>query len=400
MHNECWGVILAAGQGSRMARATGGEAKQFLPYRGVPLWWHPARALAASPRLHGLVFVFPAGRLEQARKEALALNRRESLGVPMLFAEGGERRQDSVRHALAVLPDTCRTVLIHDGARPFVTPKTVEDCISSVYEFGSGIAANRITDTVKACEGDFIDRTVNREKLRTVQTPQGFYLKDIRDAYAQVSDESLFDDSEVYERAGKRPHLFYADRANLKITYPEDLKAFERTLRSSEELRADDGMRTGFGHDIHAFARGRKLLLAGVEIPYSMGLEGHSDADVLVHSVMDALLSAAGLRDIGCYFPNTDPRYKNISSMKLLDKVLFLIFERGYAPVNVAVSVICEQPKLADHIPDMRRNLAAALGLPEDSVGISAGTNEKLGFLGEGKGICALCQCLIKKCIF
>lgn len=380
-------VLTCAGSGSRFSHA---QNKLFLEVGGKSVLQHTLDALNRCRGIDRIVLVYAeenADRLPSLRSE-----------IPLEFVLGGESRTRSVKNGLAACD--CDIVLIHDGARPFVTPKTVEDCISSVYEFGSGIAANRITDTVKACEGDFIDRTVNREKLRTVQTPQGFYLKDIRDAYAQVSDESLFDDSEVYERAGKRPHLFYADRANLKITYPEDLKAFERTLRSSEELRADDGMRTGFGHDIHAFARGRKLLLAGVEIPYSMGLEGHSDADVLVHSVMDALLSAAGLRDIGCYFPNTDPRYKNISSMKLLDKVLFLIFERGYAPVNVAVSVICEQPKLADHIPDMRRNLAAALGLPEDSVGISAGTNEKLGFLGEGKGICALCQCLIKKCIF
>ena len=380
-------VLTCAGSGSRFSHA---QNKLFLEVGGKSVLQHTLDALNRCRGIDRIVLVYAeenADRLPSLRSE-----------IPLEFVLGGESRTRSVKNGLAACD--CDIVLIHDGARPFDTPKTVEDCISSVYEFGSGIAANRITDTVKACEGDFIDRTVNREKLRTVQTPQGFYLKDIRDAYAQVSDESLFDDSEVYERAGKRPHLFYADRANLKITYPEDLKAFERTLRSSEELRADDGIRTGFGHDIHAFARGRKLMLAGVEIPYSMGLEGHSDADVLVHSVMDALLSAAGLRDIGCYFPNTDPRYKNISSMKLLDKVLFLIFERGYAPVNVAVSVICEQPKLADHIPDMRRNLAAALGLPEDSVGISAGTNEKLGFLGEGKGICALCQCLIKKCIF
>ena len=169
MHNECWGVILAAGQGSRMARATGGEAKQFLPYRGVPLWWHPARALAASPRLHGLVFVFPAGRLEQARKEALALNRRESLGVPMLFAEGGERRQDSVRHALAVLPDTCRTVLIHDGSRPFLHTALVTKLAEALDENDvSGVIPGLpVTDTIKETDArGLVQRTPERALLR------------------------------------------------------------------------------------------------------------------------------------------------------------------------------------------------------------------------------------------
>ena len=381
-------VLTCAGSGSRFSHA---QNKLFLEVGGKSVLQHTLDALNRCRGLDRIVLVYAeenADRLPALRSE-----------IPLEFVKGGESRTRSVKNGLAACD--CDIVLIHDGARPFVTQKTIEDCISSVYEFGSGIAANRITDTVKYCEGDRIDRTVNREKLRTVQTPQGFYLKDIRDAYAQVSDECLFDDSEVYERAGKNPHLFYADRGNIKITYPEDLKAFERSLHSDRERMDSDGLRTGFGHDIHAFAKGRKLVLGGVVVPCDLGgLEGHSDADVLVHSVMDALLSAAGLRDIGCYFPNTDPAYRNISSLKLLDKVLFLIFERGYAPVNVSVSLICEQPKLADFIPEMRKNLAAALGLSEDGVGISAGTNEKLGFLGEGKGICALCQCLIKKCIF
>lgn len=249
------------------------------------------------------------------------------------------------------------------------------------------------------------------------------------------------DDAQVYERSGRVPHLFPGDARNHKITYPEDLAFFadlarieslvhpstergcepppeprERELSSpdlpqpaegavcarlapalsSSPLLQTPGVRVGFGHDVHRLVPGRRLVLGGEEIPFSLGLAGHSDADVLVHALMDAMLSAAGLRDIGCYFPDTDPRYAGISSLTLLGEVTDLLRGAGYAVGNASVSVVCEQPKLRDYIPAMKERIAAVLGISTADLGISAGTNEGLGALGEGQGICALAACLIR----
>lgn len=387
MHNECWGIILAAGRGSRMAQATGGESKQFLPYRGAPLWWHPARAMAASPLVHGLVLVFPRGRLEQARAEALALNRKESCGVPLRFAEGGDRRQDSVRHALAVLPESCERVLIHDGARPFLRTALVTklaDALSSPAVSGV-IPGVPVTDTVKETDASgLVTRTPERESLRAVQTPQAFRLSELKAAHARADDEgwNVTDDASLMERIGRPVLVVEGDRDNVKITNPQDLALLADQTPSLPCC--------GYGYDVHAYGGSRPLVLGGVEIGGEYRIHAHSDGDVLLHALMDAILGCFAGGDIGRLFPDNDPAFENISSSVLLDQVLTLTAEAGVRLVHADLTVVAQKPKLAPHADAIRRNVARLLDLPLSHVSFKATTEEKLGFTGELRGIKAV----------
>lgn len=387
MEHECWGVVLAAGQGSRMAQATGGEAKQFLPYRGAPLWWHPARAMAASPLVHGLVFVFPAGRLDAAEAQALALNAKESLGVPLRFAEGGERRQDSVRHALDVLPESCESVLIHDGARPFLRTALVTKVAAALREGGiSGVIPGvPVTDTVKETDASgLVARTPERETLRAVQTPQAFMLSQLREAHARADAEgwSVTDDASLLERCHLPVLVVDGDRDNVKITNPQDL-----ALLSEQKPLLPC---CGYGYDVHAYGGNRPLTLGGVEIGGEFLILAHSDGDVLLHALMDAVLGCFAGGDIGRLFPDSDPAFDNVSSVVLLDRVMTLAAEANVRLVHVDLTVVAQKPKLAPKADAIRRNVARLLDLPLDHVAFKATTEEKLGFTGELRGIKAV----------
>lgn len=387
MQHECWGVILAAGQGSRMAQATGGEAKQFLPYRGAPLWWHPARAMAASALLHGIVFVFPAGRLDEAKAQALALNAGESLGVPLRFAEGGERRQDSVRHALAVLPDSCEKVLIHDGARPFLRTALVTRLADALHagEISGVIPGISVTDTIKETDASgLVLRTPERDRLRAVQTPQAFFLSELRQAHARADAEgwNVTDDASLMERCGLPVLVVEGDGDNVKITNPQDLAL----LSESKPLLPC----CGYGYDVHAYGGNRPLTLGGVETGGEYLVLAHSDGDVLLHALMDAILGCFAGGDIGRLFPDNDPAFDNVSSSVLLDRVLTLAAEANVRLVHVDLTVVAQKPKLAPKADAIRRNVARLLDLPLDHVAFKATTEEKLGFTGELKGIKAV----------
>ena len=387
MHNECWGVILAAGQGRRMAEATGGEAKQFLPYQGAPLWWHSARAMAASPLIHGLVFVFPEERLERARQEALELNAKESCGVPLRFAAGGERRQDSVRHALAALPDDCRTVLIHDGARPFLRTALVTRLADALREGSvSGVIPGvSVTDTVKETDArGFVTRTPERATLRAVQTPQAFELAALREAHKRADREgwNVTDDASLMERVGSPVLVVEGDRDNVKITNPQDLALLAEHKPSLPCC--------GYGYDVHAYGGNRPLMLGGVEIGGEYLIRAHSDGDVLLHALMDAVLGCFAGGDIGQLFPDNDPAFDNISSVVLLDQVLAKAAEAHVRLVHADLTVIAQKPKLAPRADAIRRNVARLLDLPLDHVAFKATTEEKLGFTGALQGIKAV----------
>ncbi len=386
MRNECWGVILAAGQGSRMAQATGGEAKQFLPYRGAPLWWHSARAMAASPLVHGLVFVFPEDRLDAARREALELNARESCGVPLLFAAGGSRRQDSVRHALAVLPESCEKVLIHDGARPFLRTALVTRLAQALTDGVSGVIPGiAVTDTVKEVnEEGIVSRTPDRETLRAVQTPQAFLLDELRRAHALADAEgwNVTDDASLMERISRPVLVIEGDRDNVKITNPQDL-----ALLAEQKISLPC---CGYGYDVHAYGGNRPLVLGGVEIGGEYLIRAHSDGDVLLHALMDAVLGCFAGGDIGRLFPDNDPAFDNISSVVLLDHVLTKAAEAGVRLVHADLTVVAQKPKLAPRADAIRRNVARLLDLPLDHVAFKATTEEKLGFTGALQGIKAV----------
>ena len=287
---------------------------------------------------------------------------------------GGETRSASVYNALQAV--TSDIVLIHDGARPYVTQTLIKGCIQSVKAYGSGICALPCVDTTAVCKNGKIIDVPDRNTLYQIQTPQGFFTENISTAYKLAfanGDTEFTDDSAVFKRYCALPTLCDGDAKNVKLTRKCD---FEQPSL------------IGFGIDTHAFGKEQNyIVLAGVKIPSQTGLIAHSDGDVLCHAVMDAMLSACGLKDIGHYFPDTDEQWKNADSMNMLARVRALVQEQGYAVSNLSVSVQAEKPRLAKYIEAMKNNLAGALGIDPTRVGVGAGTNEGLGYVGEGKGI-------------
>ena len=298
---------------------------------------------------------------------------------------GGETRTQSVYNALRQA--TADIILIHDGARPYVTREIIEGCIHSVKTQGSGVCAVECRDTVAIVKDGKIMQVPQRDTLRQIQTPQGFFRENILYAYERAFESEktgYTDDSSVFADYCGLPHICAGARENIKVTYAEDF--------------IDQAARCGFGVDTHAFGKEQDyILLAGVKIPSHSGLIAHSDGDVLVHAVMDALLSAAGLKDIGHYFPDTDEKWKGASSMQMLSQVLDLLQDKGYAVKNLSVAIQAEKPRLAKYIDEMKNSLSSALKIDPTCVGISAGTNEGLGYVGEGKGITVNAYALLKK---
>ena len=294
--------------------------------------------------------------------------------------KGGSTRFESVRNGISAGPEH-DYICIHDAARPFASQKLVRNVIEKAFEYGAAAPCVPVKDTIKYTEDGFISGTPDRNKLRAVQTPQVFK----RDHYlsALASSEDAFDDCQVMERAGYRIFPAEGEESNYKITTREDV----------EELTGMSGIRIGHGYDVHRLVEGRKLILCGVDVPYEKGLDGHSDADVAVHALMDAILGAAGLPDIGKQFPDNDPQYLRANSVVLLSKVMELISEKGWELGNADITIVCQKPKLAPFIPGMRSTLERVLG--KGRVNIKATTEEKLGFTGSGEGIAAHAVALI-----
>ena len=289
------------------------------------------------------------------------------------IANGGATRTDSVKNALALV--TGNIVLIHDGARPFVSERIIKDCIESVKKYGSGVTALPSPDTI-ALNSTEKTEYIGKKDLFRIQTPQAFYTNDIIRAYEKAGNVAFNDDGEVYLNCFNRVSFVTGDKDNIKLTYPED---FNDTKKET---------RFGTGFDCHRLVENRKLILGGVEIAHDKGLMGHSDADVLTHAIMDAILSACAMRDIGFWFPDSDEKYKDADSIRLLAEVLRIVGEKGFMVESVSAVIMAEKPKLLKHIPTITEGLALALGLSPDKVGISATTLEGLGFVGREEGIC------------
>lgn len=268
-------------------------------------------------------------------------------------------------------------VLIHDGARPFVSRQVIDNVLRMTCQTGAAVAAVPVKDTIRKKQ-----ETLDRSELYAVQTPQGFFLDEILEAYRKADAEGMngTDDASIAEYSGRQVSIAEGDYANIKITTREDLPM---------------SFRSGTGYDVHRLVTGRKLILGGVDIPYDLGLDGHSDADVLVHAIMDALLGAAALGDIGRHFPDTDPAYKGADSLKLLEHVGGLLSDAGYQICNIDAVIIAQRPKLAPFIGEMERNIASALGIENDQVNVKATTTEKLGFEGRQEGISSQAVCMI-----
>ena len=299
--------------------------------------------------------------------------------------QGGATRADSVRNGLAAA--TGELVAIHDAARPFISAEVIAAALTAAAASGAAAPAVPVKDTIKiADKSGRVVETPDRAALYAVQTPQCFqrtlYLQAL-DAVTGEKASLVTDDCSLFELAGLPVTLTAGDYANYKITTKEDLQK-EKT------------MRIGHGYDVHRLVEDRKLILGGVEVPYEKGLLGHSDADVLLHAVMDAVLGAAALGDIGQHFPDTDPAYKGADSLALTREVAKIIAQHGYKVGNIDATILCQRPKLAPHIPAMRQNIADAFGLPLDAVSVKVTTEEHLGFTGEGLGIAAHAVALIE----
>ncbi len=367
MKQRICAVICAAGKG---LRAGFSKNKLLVCIDGEPVLTHTLRAFDLDVIDEILVAHSPE---DAAEIQALSADFSK-----VKLVQGGETRTQTVYNALRATES--EIVLIHDGARPFVSRGVIENCIQSVLQFGSGICALPCTDTIAVkSENDEIVNVPNRDTLVRIQTPQGFFRADILSAYEKAmasANASYTDDSSVYAKYCALPRLCDGAEENVKLTHYADFKRLEKTARC------------GFGVDTHAFGKAQDyIVLAGVKIPSESGLIAHSDGDVLVHALMDALLSAAGLRDIGYYFPDTDEKYKGASSMTMLAQVMKMLQSQGYGVQNVSIAVQAEKPRLAKYIETMKNALAQALEIPTQAVGVSAGTNEGLGYVGEGKGI-------------
>ena len=307
----------------------------------------------------------------------------ENFRTPTKIVLGGKTRSASVYNALK--ETTGDIVIIHDGARPFVYNEIIEACINSVKKYGTGITCVPCTDTVGETDENGTLLSTDRKNKLSVQTPQGFYTDKILKAYEMVNpDECFTDDAGVYTKYIGKCKVVSGDIKNKKLTYPEDFKE-------------DKNYFAGTGFDLHKLAEGRKLILGGIEIPYEKGLLGHSDADVLTHAVMDALLSSAALRDIGCQFSDADPRYKDISSIILLKRVIKMLEEKGYKIKNVTAVIMAEKPRLSSFIPKISEFLADVMQIPDENVGLTCTTTEGIGTVGREEGIAAQAYCLTYK---
>ena len=375
-----WAVVVAGGRG---ARAGLGRNKVFFAWKGRSVLSRCLDALERSGALDGAVLVLGAEDFEQY--DALCAREGASPLVKRVVA-GGDCRRRSVRSGLAALPEEVEIVAVHDAARPFVSPEAVRETVQSARKWGSGVISTPVTDTIKRVGPDGAVETLDRAQLRAVQTPQTFDCAKLKAAHEHAEAEGFdaTDDAALFEHYYGSVRLVTAPgaEANIKLTNPAD---FEKLSRPA--------MRIGSGYDAHRLAEGRKLILCGVDVPHTRGLDGHSDADVAVHALMDALLGALGEGDIGRHFPDSDPAYEGISSMLLLEHVMKIVREHGCGVANADVTIVAQKPKLAAYIPAMRENLARALGT--DAVNVKATTTERMGFEGEELGISAQAVALL-----
>lgn len=367
-----------------------GVSKQFLPILGVPA---VARALLAFERARTVRHTVVVCRREERERMERCV-RKYGAGKVVSVVTGGETRQESVSAGVAAAPREDGFLAVHDGARPLVLPEEIDACVRDAFRTGASALGTPLKDTVKRIDpSGLVVSTPRREGLWAVQTPQvferGLYLRALERAAREGADYT--DDCQLVEHIGGAVHLCRGSCENIKLTTSEDVPAAEAVLC----FRGGKEMKIGQGYDVHRLAEGRRLVLGGVEIPFQTGLLGHSDADVLVHAVMDALLGAAALGDIGTMFPDDNPAFRDADSLGLLEAVCGRLRQNGYRIVNIDSTVAAQAPRLSPHIPAMRKNIAGACGIPVPCVSVKATTEEHLGFTGSGEGVSARAVCLI-----
>ncbi len=368
--------------------------KQFLDLAGRPVLAWTLTAFERADHIDRVVLVVGQEDIDTCREQFG--NKKFSKVVDVVG--GGAERQDSVACGLQVIPQNADVVAVHDGARAYITPKDINAVVLAAAERGAAVLGIPVTDTVKRVQDDQIIETLDRAALRAVQTPQAFRREVIFRAHRAARESGYLgtDDTALVERLGEAVTIVPGRADNIKITSPEDL---DRGLYILEK-RGDvtPALRIGQGYDAHQLVENRALILGGVHIPHEKGLLGHSDADVLIHVIIDALLGALGAGDIGRLFPDTDAAYKDISSLTLLARVARILKESHAQVLNVDATVMAQRPKLSPYIEQMRENMARALDVPVDLISVKATTTEHLGFVGREEGIAAQAVALIKSC--
>ena len=384
-------LVAAGGRGVRVGAD---RPKQFVDLDGRSILERSVAALAASDRIGEVVVALPAEFVV-----TVGANLRGLSSKPIVCVEGGPRRQDSVANAFANASRDAGIILIHDAARPFVTAELIARTVDAAGAHGAAIAAIAVRDTVKQAgerERDGsrpIRATIPRDTVFLAQTPQAFRRDVLARALSEGQSIDATDEAMLVERLGLPVHIVAGDPRNIKITTPEDLAAARAAaLHTSHQAM----MRIGNGYDLHQLVQGRPLILAGVNIPFELGLSGHSDADIVCHAVTDAVLGAASMGDIGRLFPDTDPKWKGADSLALLKGAMELVRHGGYRVSNVDVTVIAQKPKLLPYLDLMRSNLAAALGVDAGAVSIKGKTNEGVDSMGRGESMSAHAVALLR----
>lgn len=378
-------LITTSGRGTRLA--SDGIPKQYLPLAGVPLLRHSILAFLNHPKVDDIICVI--------HPDDVSLYEEAVVGLDLLNPVfGGETRQISVRKGLEALREyNPSKVLIHDGVRPFVSKQIISGILDKLETHPAVIPAVAVEDTIKKYSDGKIEWTLERQDLWRAQTPQGFIYEDILNAHTAFKELSFTDDAALNEYAGIPVAIIPGSQNNFKITTKED---YERAKNMATFLmeKVKTEMRCGMGYDVHAFRDKKKgednsIKICGIEISHDKKIAAHSDGDVAIHALMDAMLGAISEGDIGEHFPPTDNKWKECDSREMLKIVNHLLRKKGGEIINADITIICEKPKILKHKTAMKESLAKVLGIKTSRINIKATTTEKLGFLGRGEGIAA-----------
>lgn len=379
-------IILAAGKGSRMNSSI---TKQKIALCGKSLLYRSVERFVLSDSITDIIVACREDEIEWAREELSCFSK------PIEVISGGQTRAESSLKAFSRVSDLVDYVAIHDAARCLITCDDIERIVDAAFTYGAATATCKIHDTVKRINNGYVCETLSRDGLCSAQTPQVFK----RELYARALsgrtlDAEFTDDNMLLENIGERIYCVEVGPRNMKITTSEDLRFAEYLIGGSDRVTET---RIGHGYDVHRFAENRRFVLGGVEISHTKGLLGHSDADVLLHAIMDAILGACGLGDIGRHFPDTSEENKDASSLLLLNKVKHLAENAGYTIVNIDATVVLQRPKIAPYIDEMINNISKMLDIESGRISVKATTEEGLGFTGTEEGVSAHAVALVKK---
>lgn len=383
-------IIVAAGKGERASADGSTDPKQYRTLAGVPVLERTVAAFLELPYVtHAITVIHPDHRERYA-----ALKLTDDRLLPPIF--GGDSRQASVLAGLkALAPLRPDLVLIQDAARPFATQDLIGDIVAVLDLYDGALPALQVTDTIKrSTDGRLVAATEDRNQLFAAQTPQGFRFGQIFSAHMRASTirRQFTDDAEIAEWAGLSVAMVMGDRANIKITHPDDFLRAERIIYGDEIMET----RVGTGFDVHPFEPGDAVWLGGVRIPHKAKLKGHSDADVALHALTDAILGAIGEGDIGVHFPPSDMQWRGAASTVFLKHAGNLVAKVRGRIVNLDVTIVCEAPRIAQHVPAMREVIAETLGIATSRIAIKATTSEQLGFTGREEGIVAMASASVE----